>query len=111
MAVSYKYTQSETADAIAEEAECSRAEVKRFLDATFAVVATALQNGERIEIAGVVVEPKLRPASKKRQGRNPATGEEITIAAKPESVVVKARVTAKLKPYAPTKAKLKAALL
>ena len=29
---------------------------------------------------------RVKPAQKKRKGRNPATGEEITIAAKPASV-------------------------
>ena len=35
------------------------------------------------------VKRKIRPASKKRMGRNPATGEQIMIAAKPARTVVK----------------------
>jgi nucleoid DNA-binding protein len=40
---------------------------------------------------------RVKPAQKKRQGRNPATGEEITIAAKPASVDLRARPLAKAK--------------
>jgi nucleoid DNA-binding protein len=35
---------------------------------------------------------RRRPATKARPGRNPATGEPITIAAKPARIMVKARV-------------------
>lgn len=38
-----------------------------------------------------------RPATKKRIGRNPATGEEITISAKPASVRVRVTALKKLK--------------
>jgi nucleoid DNA-binding protein len=38
-----------------------------------------------------------RPATKERTGRNPATGEEIKIAAKPAKKVVKVRALKKLK--------------
>ena len=38
-----------------------------------------------------------RPSTKERTGRNPATGEEIKIAAKPAKKVVKVRALKKLK--------------
>lgn len=38
-----------------------------------------------------------RPATKKRMGRNPATGEEIEIAAKPATTVVRVRPLKRLK--------------
>jgi nucleoid DNA-binding protein len=38
---------------------------------------------------GIRVKRKTRPATKKRLGRNPATGEQIMIAAKPARTVVK----------------------
>ncbi len=54
------------------------------------------------EIGGVVqIEARLRPATQEREGRNPATGETITIAAKPASVAVKARPLAKAKNAVP----------
>ena len=45
---------------------------------------------------------RLKPATKARQGRNPATGEEITIAAKPASVDVRARALAKSRAALPS---------
>jgi nucleoid DNA-binding protein len=44
----------------------------------------------------------VKPATKKRKGRNPATGEEITIAAKPASVDLRARPLAKAKEALPS---------
>jgi nucleoid DNA-binding protein len=38
-----------------------------------------------------------KPATKEREGRNPATGETIKIAAKPASNVVKVKALKKLK--------------
>ena len=47
------------------------------------------------------LDVRVRPATQERPGRNPATGEEITISAKPASVAVKARPLAKAKAAAP----------
>jgi nucleoid DNA-binding protein len=47
-------------------------------------------------------DAKRALATKKRTGRNPATGEEITIAAKPSSVDVRARPVAKAKAALPS---------
>ena len=45
---------------------------------------------------------RVKEATKPRQGRNPATGEEITISAKPASVALKARPLAKAKAALPS---------
>jgi nucleoid DNA-binding protein len=45
---------------------------------------------------------RVKPAQKKRSGRNPATGEQITIAAKPASVDVHARPLARAKQALPS---------
>jgi hypothetical protein len=45
---------------------------------------------------------RVRPAQKKRKGRNPGTGEEIEIAAKPASVDLRARPLAKAKGALPS---------
>ena len=45
---------------------------------------------------------RVKPAQKKRQGRGPATGEEITIAAKPASVDLRGRPLAKAKTALPS---------
>jgi nucleoid DNA-binding protein len=56
-----------------------------------------------VKIGGVVqLDVRVRPATEARPGRNPATGEEIMISAKPASVAVKARPLAKAKNAAPS---------
>ena len=62
-----------------------------------------LGNAEKIRIGGLVqLTVRVKPARKKRQGHNPATGEEITIAAKPASVDLRARPLAKAKTALPS---------
>jgi nucleoid DNA-binding protein len=46
---------------------------------------------------GIKLIRKTRPATKKRQGRNPLTGESITIPAKPKSEVIRVRPLKALK--------------
>jgi nucleoid DNA-binding protein len=101
-------TQTQFADEIAERADASRADVKRILTALEEVVLEQLGEAEKVKIGSVVqLEVRMRPATKARPGRNPATGEEITISAKPASVAVKARPLAKAKAAAPSVQKAK----
>jgi len=61
-------------------------------------VLDQLGQAERVRIGGLVqLRVRVRPAQKARQGRNPATGEEITITAKPASVDLRARPLARAK--------------
>ena len=95
-------TQTQLADAVADKAGLSRADAKKALAALEEVVLSEIGNAEKIKIGGVVqLDVRVRPASEARPGRNPATGEEITISAKPASVAVKARPLAKAKNAAP----------
>ena len=105
-------TQAMMVDEIAEATGQSKGTVRVMLQAQEDVVIWALENAQRVKVAGIQVEPKLRPATKKRMGRNPATGEAVEISAKPASVVVKARVLASLKNRVslPSTRKLKNAL-
>jgi nucleoid DNA-binding protein len=101
-------TQTQFADEIADRADASRADVKRMLTALEEVVLEQLGEAEKVKIGSVVqLEVRMRPATKARPGRNPATGEEITISAKPASVAVKARPLAKAKAAAPSVQKAK----
>jgi DNA-binding protein HU-beta len=96
-------TQTQLADAVAEKAGLSRADAKKALSALEEVVLDEIGNAEKIKIGGVVqLDVRVRPATEARPGRNPATGEEITISAKPASVAVKARPLAKAKNAAPS---------
>ena len=95
-------TQTQLADAVAEKAGLSRADAKKAIAALEEVVLDEIGNAEKVKIGGVVqLDVRVRPATVARPGRNPATGEEITISAKPASVAVKARPLAKAKNAAP----------
>jgi DNA-binding protein HU-beta len=85
-------TQPQLLAAVVDRAESTKADTKRVLDALEAVVLEELSNAQKVRIGGLVqLTVRVKPAQKKRPGRNPATGEEITIAAKPASVDVRAR--------------------
>lgn len=95
-------TQTQLADAVAERAGMSRADAKKALTALEEVVLEQIGEAEKVKIGGLVqFTVRLKPATKERQGRNPATGEEITISAKPASVDVRARALSKAKSALP----------
>ena len=101
-------TQTQFADAVAERSGLSRADAKRALAALEEVVLDEIGNAEKVKIGGIVqLTVRVKPATKARQGRNPATGEETTIAAKPASVDVRARALAKTKQALPSLQKAK----
>ena len=96
-------TQSQMIAAVADRAEMSRADAKRALAALDGIVLEELGNAQQVRIGGLVqLTVRVRPAQKKRKGRNPATGEEIDVAAKPASVDVRARPLAKAKAALPS---------
>jgi DNA-binding protein HU-beta len=96
-------TQAQLVTAVADRAELSKADAKRAVEALETIVLEQLSNAEKVRIGGVVqLTVRVKPATKKRTGRNPATGEEITIAAKPASVDVRARPLAKAKAALPS---------
>jgi nucleoid DNA-binding protein len=96
-------TQSQLVTAVAERADVSKAEARRVLGAMEDVVLQEVGNAQKVRIGGLVqLTVRVKPATKARPGRNPATGEEITIAAKPASVDVRARPLAKVKEVLPS---------
>jgi DNA-binding protein HU-beta len=96
-------TQTQLAGAVADRAEITKAEAKRVLEALEDVVLEEIANAEKVKIGGLVqLTVRVKPASKARKGRNPATGEEITIAAKPASVDLRARALTKAKGVLPS---------
>ena len=96
-------TQSQMVAAVADRADMSKADAKRALDAFDEIVLEELGNAQKVRLGGLVqLTVRVKPATKKRPGRNPATGEEITIAAKPASVDVRARPLAKAKAALPS---------
>jgi DNA-binding protein HU-beta len=100
---SLSLTQTQLAGAVADRADISRAEARRVLEAFEEIVLEELGNAQKVRIGGLVqLTVRVKPASKTRRGRNPATGEEITIARKPASVDVRARPLAKAKAALPS---------
>jgi DNA-binding protein HU-beta len=96
-------TQSQFVSAVAERAELSQADAKRALAALDEIVLEELGNAQKVRIGGLVqLSVRVKPAQKARKGRNPATGEEITIAAKPASVDLRARPLARAKGALPS---------
>jgi nucleoid DNA-binding protein len=96
-------TQTQLVTAVAERSGLTKNDAKRALAALDEVVLAELGNAQKVRIGGLVqLTVRVKPASKARKGRNPATGEEITIAAKPASVDVRARPLAKAKEALPS---------
>ena len=72
-------TRSELSSEVAAETSLSGAAADRAVNAVFSAIADALANGETVALTGFgTFTVKKREA---RQGRNPRTGESISIAA------------------------------
>ena len=70
---------SELITAIAEHANLTKADTSRALDGLLKTIETTLASGDSVALVGFgSFEVKARA---ERKGRNPQTGEEITIAA------------------------------
>ena len=73
-------TKNNLIDQIAEKAERTKKESEHLVDAVLAAIAEALGRGEKIDLRGF---GSFQVSEKKeRQGRNPRTGEVMTIAAR-----------------------------
>jgi DNA-binding protein HU-beta len=94
--------QAELIDKVAEAAELDKAQAGLVVDAVLSAVSDALKAGEKVSLSSLgIFDINDRKA---RQGRNPATGEAIQIAA---SKSIKFRPTKSLKEAVspPTKSK------
>lgn len=93
-AIKEQQTQSQIISVISEETGLSKKEVKSVLESLGELSHRHIMkrgSGKfKIPYVGVQVVRKTKPATKKRMGRNPATGEEMVIPAKPKREVVKA---------------------
>jgi DNA-binding protein HU-beta len=75
----HRITKHELAKRVAAEAGLSGEQAKRAVDAAFDAIASALAAGHDVAIAGLGKFSVSERAA--REGRNPATGETIQIAA------------------------------
>jgi DNA-binding protein HU-beta len=70
---------SDIAETLAGDHGLTKADAKKLVDAVFATIADAAAKGEEVSLNGFgKFKVKDQP---ERQGRNPSTGEAITIAA------------------------------
>lgn len=92
-AISEKQTQSQIISAISEDTGLSKKEVQQVLESLSNLAHRHIMkrgSGEfKVPYLAVKINRKTKPATKKRMGRNPATGEEMVIAAKPKREVIK----------------------
>ena len=96
-------TQTQLVTAVADRAELTKNDAKRALTALEDILLEEIGNAQKVKIGGLVqLTVRVKPATKARKGRNPATGEEITIAAKPASVDLRARPLTKAKNSLPS---------
>ena len=70
----------ELVEAVAEKAGLTKADATRAIDATFEAITEALANGDKITLVGFGTFGISKRAA--REGRNPRTGETVTIAAR-----------------------------
>ena len=88
-----KQTKTQILSAIAEETGLPRKDVASVFASLNSLVTRHLQRRGSGEITipdtGIKVRRVVKPRTKARMGRNPATGEAIKIAAKPAKTVVK----------------------
>ena len=77
---SNKMTKQQLIEQVSAKTELKKSEAEVAVDSVLALIAEALRSNERVDLRGFgsfVVKER-----KERQGRNPRTGETITIAAK-----------------------------
>jgi nucleoid DNA-binding protein len=95
-----KMTKTAILNEIAESTNLSRAQVSSVMDELESVIERHIRKrsvGEFTLPGLLKIKAAKRPATKKRTGRNPATGEEILIPAKPATTRVRISALKKLK--------------
>jgi len=101
-------TQNQIISHLADETELPKNDVKTVLGALEATILSKIGQAEKFKFAGLFqLQVKLKDATEAREGRNPATGEPMTISAKPASVQLKARPLAKARNALPKVQKAK----
>ena len=100
-AIKTKHTKAQVLQAIADETAIAKKDVAAVFTALGDLIERHIKrngSGEfQIPDTGVKIRRVKKPARKARMGRNPATGEEIKIAAKPAQTTVKVTALKSLK--------------
>ena len=85
-----KYTHSAIIEYVAEANNIKKKEAKEIIESYLYAVEKGMLDENRVPVGNFgKIYMHLKPASKERQGINPATGQTITISAKPASRVPK----------------------
>ncbi len=85
-----KLTGSSVVGYLAARSGTARKAVKELVEDLYGLIETGVMRGERVAIGKIgKMFVRVRAARPSRQGRNPLTGETITIAAKPATRVPK----------------------
>lgn len=91
-------TKSQSVAALAESTGHSKADITKVMDALESLILSSVKNHGEFTLNGLVkIKVAQKPARAAREGRNPATGETIMIAAKPAHKVVKVKALKTLK--------------
>lgn len=91
-------TKSEVYSTIADKTDLTKKQVGLVIDELNDVMVKSLKRNGAFTLPGVAkMVVKKKPATKARKGRNPFTGEEIMIKAKPASKAVRIRPLKNLK--------------
>ena len=99
-AIKAKMTKTAIVGHIAEATELSKKQVDAVLEELETLIERHIKKGAvgEFTLPGLLkIKSVKRPATKKRMGRNPATGEEIVIGPKPASIRVRATALKRLK--------------
>jgi nucleoid DNA-binding protein len=99
-AVKTKMTKTAILNELSEKTDLSRKQVAFVLDELEILIERHIRKrgaGEFTLPGLLKIRSVKRPATKKRMGRNPATGEEIMIGAKPASIRVRVTPLKRLK--------------
>ena len=90
VAIPQNFTVNSMANYLAEVRDISKKDAKEILDVIIGLIEGGVLQGNRVPLGKIgKVYAKVKPATKARKGRNPITGEEITIAAKKATKVPK----------------------
>ena len=85
-----KYTYAAIIDYLSKAHETPKTKMKEIIESFFDVIDAGVMKGARVPLGRIGnLYVRIKPRQKARKGRNPQTGEEITIPAKPATKVPK----------------------
>lgn len=91
-------TKSEVFGTIADQTDLTKRQVAEVFEALNGVIKKSLKQNDAFTLPGLAkMVVKKKPATKARPGKNPFTGEDIMIKAKPASKTVRIRPLKNLK--------------